>query len=43
MADQVADRTAAVSSVIPEARRIIHENFDRHYRKRSRADPCWAT
>jgi hypothetical protein len=35
MADQVADRTAAVSSVIPpeEARRIIHKNLDRHYRK----------
>ena len=35
MADRVADRTATVSSIIPpeEARRIIHENLDRHYRK----------
>jgi hypothetical protein len=35
MADRVADRTAAVTSVIPpeEARRIIHENLDSHYRK----------
>jgi uncharacterized phage protein gp47/JayE len=34
MADRVANRTAAVSSVPPEeARRIIHENLDRHYRK----------
>jgi hypothetical protein len=35
MADRVADRTATVSSIIPpeEARRIIHENLDGHYRK----------